>query len=287
MTVSSGVGTATSSGAVLIQTSNSGTTGVSGNMALKTGTSTVGVSGNMALTTGASTIGATGSFTVSTGTAAGGAGGAISMTVGSGDTGSGGAMTLAAGDSSALNAAGGAVSITGGSSTTSDGVGGGVSIDAGVAASGVENGNVTIGVTSASAVTIGAAADDKRILLNGLTEAHTLKVGRQDYSGVLNKHLKFDSAQFTPPDLYPGSVYVFDVYAPGAALGDVVQASFSRSLGNAFLTANVNEADKVRLAVHNPGYNTVTEQLEQGSFVVTCTGYAVSPYVARFAVPPP
>ena len=269
VTVTSGVGTATSSGDVTVATADGGTAGVSGAMVLKTGTTTSGNSG---------------SYTVTTGAATSGAGGAIQMTVGSGTSGTGGAMTLTAGDTSAANAAGGALSISAGSSTTSGGVGGGVTIDAGAAVSGVENGNVTIGASDASAVTIGRTADDARILMNGLAEAYTFKVGRQDYSGVQNKHLMFDSENFTIPDLYPGSVYILDVYTPGSALGDIVQASFTKSLGNAYLTAQVNVDDYVRVAVHNPGYNTVVEQLQQGTFVITCTAYAASPYAARFAV---
>ena len=81
----------------------------------------------------------------------------------------------------------------------------------GSASSGIENGSVGDGNTGA----------DARILLNGLVEAYTFKIGRQDYSGVKNKHLKFDTADFTVPDIYPSSAYIFDVYAPGAALGDV------------------------------------------------------------------
>jgi hypothetical protein len=257
---------------VTVATADGGSTGVSGAMLLKTGDA-----GN----------GNTGSYTVTTGAATNGAGGAIQMTVGTGTTGTGGAMTLTAGNTSAANAAGGSLSITAGSSTTSGGVGGGVTIDAGAAVSGVENGNVTIGASDASAVTIGRTADDARILMNGLAEAYTFKVGRQDYSGVQNKHLKFDSENFTIPDLYPGSVYILDVYTPGSALGDIVQASFSKSLGNAYLTAQVNVDDYVRVAVHNPGYNTVVEQLEQGTFVITCASYAANPYAARFAVSAP
>ena len=272
VTVTSGVGTATSSGDVTVATADGGTAGVSGAMVLKTGNA-----GN----------GNTGSYTVTTGAATSGAGGAIQMTVGSGTSGTGGAMTLTAGDTSAANAAGGALSISAGSSTTSGGVGGGVTIDAGAAVSGVENGNVTIGASDASAVTIGRTADDARILMNGLAEAYTFKVGRQDYSGVQNKHLMFDSENFTIPDLYPGSVYIMDVYTPGSALGDIVQASFTKSLGNAYLTAQVNVDDYVRVAVHNPGYNTVVEQPEQGTFVITCAAYAASPYAARFAVSTP
>jgi hypothetical protein len=241
----------------------------------------------MLLKTGDAGNGNTGSYTVTTGAATNGAGGAIQMTVGTGTTGTGGAMTFTAGNTSAANAAGGSLSITAGSSTTSGGVGGGVTIDAGAAVSGVENGNVTIGASDASAVTIGRTADDARILMNGLAEAYTFKVGRQDYSGVQNKHLKFDSENFTIPDLYPGSVYILDVYTPGSALGDIVQASFSKSLGNAYLTAQVNVDDYVRVAVHNPGYNTVVEQLEQGTFVITCASYAANPYAARFAVSAP
>jgi hypothetical protein len=272
VSVTSGVGTATSSGDVTVATAAGGTAGVSGNMLLKTG---------------ATTAGNTGSYTVTTGGAVGGVAGDISMTVGTSNGGAGGTMTLTAGSTSTVNAIGGALSITAGSSTTSGGFGGTVSIDAGAAVSGVENGNVTIGVSDASAVTIGRSADDARVLLNGLTEAHTFKVGRQDYSGVLSKHLKFDTVDFTVPDLYPGSVYVFDVYAPGAALGDVVQASFSKSLGNAYLTSNVNAVNSVRVSVHNPGYNAVVERLERGTFYVTCSGYATSPYASRFAVAAP
>ena len=269
VTVTSGVGTATSSGGVTVATADGGSAGMSGNMVLKTGNAD---NGN------------TGSYTVTTGAATNGVAGGINMTVGTGDGGTGGAMTLTAGDTSAANAAGGSLDITAGSSTTSGGVGGGVTIDAGAAVSGVENGNVTIGASDASAVTIGRTADDARILMNGLAEAYTFKVGRQDYSGVQNKHLMFDSENFTIPDLYPGSVYILDVYTPGSALGDIVQASFSKSLGNAYLTAQVNVDDYVRVAVHNPGYNTVVEQFQQGTFVITCTAYAASPYAARFAV---
>ena len=272
VTVTSGVGTASSSGNVTVATANAGSEGESGAMVLKTGDAD---NGN------------TGSYTVTTGAATGGAAGAISMTVGTGNTGSGGDMTFTAGDTSAANAAGGALNIIAGSSTTSGGIGGSVTIDAGAAVFGVENGNITIGASDASAVTIGRTADDARILMNGLAEAYAFKVGRQDYSGVQNKHLKFDSENFTIPDLYPGSAYILDVYAPGSALGDIVQVSFSKSIGNAYLTAQVNVVDYVRVAVHNPGYNTVVERLEQGTFAIACIAYAASPYAARFAVSAP
>jgi hypothetical protein len=194
----------------------------------------------------------------------------VTAGAGTGDgstSGDGGEVRIAAGGSA--NSTGGTVVIEAGESFTS----------------GVENGNITLGVEHASVVDIGRHSDDARILLNGLVEAYTFKIGRQDYSGVKNKHLKFDTEAFTVPDMYPSSVYTFDVYAPGAALGDITQASFSKSLGNMFLTSQVNEADKVRVSVHNPGYSADVQTLPEGTFIVTCTSYAESPYVSRFAVP--
>ena len=73
----SGLGSATSSGAVSMRTERSGPSGVSGEMVLETGASCAGDSGALTLTSGRST---------------GGAGGDIQLLVGSGDTGAGGAV---------------------------------------------------------------------------------------------------------------------------------------------------------------------------------------------------
>ena len=110
VTLTSGVGSTDDSGTVIIATADSGSAGVSGDMALRTGTSDAGN---------------TGSFTLTTGAATGGAGGAISLAVGVGDTGNGGQLHLAAGSTSSTSGVGGAVYIRGGNSTSASGSYGG------------------------------------------------------------------------------------------------------------------------------------------------------------------
>ena len=265
--MTSGEGT-TASGAVSISSGEA--SGVTGEMIVATG-SGANVSGAMTLGTGTSTNGATGSISMSTGAATSGAGGSMTLTVGEGDTGNGGAMTLTAGKTTASGAIGGDVTVTAGQGDT----GGDLILDAGQGTSvGVAyTGNVTVGVDNAATVLVGRSANDGRVLLSGMVEAFTFKIGRQDHSGLIDKHLRVDTSAFTVPLLYPSSKYGFSVNVPGAALGDIVQVSFSSSIGELYLTAHASAADTVRVTVHNPGHNVEAEQLPEGVFTVVCTGY--------------
>ena len=65
--LTTGVGTSTSSGAVLVNTANAGKTGVSGSMTLSTGTSSLGKTGYMNLITGESTSGKGGYISIKVG----------------------------------------------------------------------------------------------------------------------------------------------------------------------------------------------------------------------------
>ena len=195
----------------------------------------------------------------------------MTLTVGEGDTGNGGAMTLTAGKTTASGAIGGDVTVTAGQGDT----GGDLILDAGQGTSvGVAyTGNVTVGVDNAATVLVGRSANDGRVLLSGMVEAFTFKIGRQDHSGLIDKHLRVDTSAFTVPLLYPSSKYGFSVNVPGAALGDIVQVSFSSRIGELYLTAHASAADTVRVTVHNPGHNVEAEQLPEGVFTVVCTGY--------------
>jgi len=195
----------------------------------------------------------------------------MTLTVGEGDTGNGGAMTLTAGKTTASGAVGGDVTVTAGQGDT----GGDLILDAGQGTSvGVAyTGNVTVGVDNAATILVGRSANDGRVLLSGMVEAFTFKIGRQDHSGLIDKHLRVDTSAFTVPLLYPSSKYGFSVNVPGAALGDIVQVSFSSSIGELYLTAHASAADTVRVTVHNPGHNVEAEQLPEGVFTVVCTGY--------------
>jgi hypothetical protein len=105
-------------------TANAGTSGTSGLLVFKSGTTSVGGSGSVSIETGAAT---------------GGTGGALSLSVGAGDSGAGGAMTLTAGLSSASS--GGSMSLSGGQGSNA---GGAVSINGGASSAAGAGGNVNI-----------------------------------------------------------------------------------------------------------------------------------------------
>ena len=95
----SGYGASSSSGFVALVTANAGELGVSGSIALSTGTTSLGNSGYVF---------------IGTGTATSGTGGDIDVIVGSGTCGSGGNIFVSAGETTNELAVGGAVQITGG-----------------------------------------------------------------------------------------------------------------------------------------------------------------------------
>ena len=64
VTLTSGVSADRSSGIITVQTSNSGISGVSGDVLVQTGRATAGISGGVSLQTGAATSGTGGSITL-------------------------------------------------------------------------------------------------------------------------------------------------------------------------------------------------------------------------------
>ena len=97
MSLSTGAGTATSTGSVVIKTPTSGSAGVSGRIAISTGNSQTGSSGMLTMTTGAATTGRGGSMTFSVGSSNQNAGGDISMTAGTTSDTTGGSISLTTG----------------------------------------------------------------------------------------------------------------------------------------------------------------------------------------------
>ena len=82
----------------------------SGNIALKTANAgEKGVSGGIALSTGTSSTGASGAILLGTGTGTGDHGGDIIVVVGTGDTNDGGEVTISAGETTAKAAVGGRI----------------------------------------------------------------------------------------------------------------------------------------------------------------------------------
>ena len=122
--VMSGVGSATSSGAVSISSADAGISGVSGDMTLYSGASTAGDSGAVQM---------------STGKAVGGSGGNIKLAVGTGDTGAGGNLTATAGESTDALAAGGNMVLSAGKGSSPEGGRGGTVAVAGGKALGSES----------------------------------------------------------------------------------------------------------------------------------------------------
>jgi hypothetical protein len=129
----------------------------------------------------------------------------------------------------------------------------------------------TLDVTGLS--TLAAATLSGKFIANGRVEAFSLKVGQHKHSGVKRKHLKITTVPIEVPLLYPSAMFAFDVHFPGAAVEDIVQVSFSKSLGRLHTTGHMLDDDKVRVTVHNPGYNIAVVQLPTGVFTVTCTSY--------------
>jgi hypothetical protein len=70
----SGLGSASSSGFITIESANAGTTGISGQLSFKTGTTSAGDSGDIILETGESTAGKAGTVQIVTGETAVGPG---------------------------------------------------------------------------------------------------------------------------------------------------------------------------------------------------------------------
>jgi hypothetical protein len=103
VTIESGVGTATDSGAASLSTADAGVAGVSGNLSLRTGVATNGDSGSVVLASGSSSSGT---------------GGDITLTVGSG-TAEGGTFTVVGAASS--GDAGGNINLYAGSSAVTSG----------------------------------------------------------------------------------------------------------------------------------------------------------------------
>jgi hypothetical protein len=168
---------------------------------------------------------------------------------------------------------GGDISVSAGSTFDGSSAGGSLTLEAGHAIGGLENGQVNIGVKHAATVDIGRHTDDGKVIANGLVEAFSFKVGRHKHSGVKTKHLKITTAPIEVPLLYPSATFSFDVYVPGAASEDVVQISFSKSLGRLYTTGHMLDDHRVRVTVHNPGHNVAVVQLPTGVFTVTCTSY--------------
>ena len=96
MRVTTGKSTLTSSGDILLKSSNAGRAGVSGNIALRSGTSSFGNTGYMSIATGDATAGKAGY---------------VSIYVGRGNVGDGGHIAMSAGKTTD-QASGGYISIT-------------------------------------------------------------------------------------------------------------------------------------------------------------------------------
>jgi hypothetical protein len=266
------------------------TLGDTGKMAVTTGKASQGNSGGAFMTTGDTFYGVTGAVELATGSATSGQAGDIKLTVGSTDTGIGGAVSMTAGFSSqglggevkvvagtTLSGTGGLVSIFAGDTKSSGSTGGAVVIEAGAATTDTDAGVVNVGLEVASKVEIGKRDNSVMTRVNGLAEAHTLKVGEHAQSGTMNKRLKLTTPEVQPPALYPSAIWSFDVYVPGAVYNDIVAVSFSRYLGSVTgrvtLTGQVIAADTVRVLLSNPGHNERIETIVTGAYDITCTHF--------------
>ena len=99
VTIISGYSPLSTSGALLFQTANAGSAGISGDILFKSGTSSVGNTGSILFASSAATQGQ---------------GGEINLRVGDGDSVQGGDLNIDAGVSSSVGGTGGDVTISGG-----------------------------------------------------------------------------------------------------------------------------------------------------------------------------
>eukprot|EP00976_Prorocentrum_cordatum_P054024 1089510-Prorocentrum_minimum.AAC.2 len=210
---------------------------------------------------------------------------------------SGGALALAAGaggnSSSTVGGAGGAVSITAGAGATglddaSGGAGGDVTIEGGAGGVGGLSGSISLGLES-EAVEIGRRDHSKTVTVNGNVLMHSLQVrthpprrvcefeivphvGSSDDAQVA-RHNSVVSSLIDPPEMLPTQTWFQDLAFPDAQLGDIVVASFSKSIGHCLMSATVVDTNTIRVVLFNTGVGDVAFDPEAGYLRISVWQY--------------
>ena len=263
--------------------SGSSSSGTSGNVDIQShGGNFAQKSGDIVVKSGESQLGS-GNIHIQTGKS--GSGGDITLVVGNSTQSDGGNVWVAGGNASAPSKGGGTVSIRSGGgsgggalvlragmSTDDSKRGGNVLIDSGRNTEGGPHGNIVIGPSSPT-IMVGPEQNFGTIHTNGLLKTHAVSIGRGENIAQVAAHRSFISATIRPSSISPSQVYSITLGVPGAKVGDVVSASYSKSLNGLMLSAAINSDNECTITLFNPGSGDSSVQLSPGKFRATVWQY--------------
>lgn len=247
------------------------------------------------MSSGSTCAGDSGSLKMFSGNAETGEGGDISVYVGDSGTGAGGHLSLIGGNTTGDGSIGGMISLTGGNGgngtygkggaggaiaivagagaggyDNAGGKGGDITIDGGGGGSGATNGELFLGMASYQ-VTLGPVDHSKKVQVNGLLSANTLRVGG---GAIITKHSSTKTITIDPPSILPGGLWYQDLAVSSAELGDIVIASYSQPVSSAVVTCSVLQSAMIRINIFNPGVGAESLDLSAGEFRVTVIQYS-------------
>ena len=173
---------------------------------------------------------------------------------------------------SGAGSGGGTLVLRAGESTDDTRRGGNVLIDSGRNTKGGPHGNIEIGPSSPT-IMVGPKQNSGTIHTNGLLKTHAVSIGRGENIAQVAAHRSFISATVSPSSISPSQVYSITLGVPGAKVGDVVSASYSKSLNGLMLSAAINSDNECTITLFNPGSGDSSVQLSPGNFRATVWQY--------------
>ena len=167
---------------------------------------------------------------------------------------------------------GGDLKIRAGGSTDAFRPGGDVEISGGYNQKSGRHGNIIAGPTSPRIV-MGPSNNSGTIQTHGLLKTHVVSIGGGNDIAHISAHKSFISATVSPGSILPSQIYSITLSVPGTKVGDVVSASYSRSLDGLMMSAAINSDNECTITLFNPGSGDASVTLNPGKIRATVWQY--------------